>query len=42
MIFFEQMVPSRGEAYYKPEMFKMRHEALMDEQAQGDSHFYLV
>jgi ribosomal-protein-alanine N-acetyltransferase len=36
------MVPSRGEDYYKPEIFNKRHEALLEEQAQGSSYFYLI
>ena len=40
--FFEEMVPSRGDDYYKPEIFKKRHEALLEEQAQGGSYFYLI
>ncbi|KIL74475.1 GNAT family N-acetyltransferase [Pseudobacillus badius] len=40
--FFEQMVPARGEDYYILEMFNKRHEALLEEQAQGGSYFYLI
>lgn len=40
--FFEEMVPTRGEEYYNPEIFKKRHEALLEEQAQGGSYFYLI
>ncbi|AQQ54577.1 GNAT family N-acetyltransferase [Planococcus lenghuensis] len=39
---FEQSVPSRGEAYYDPAVFKVRHEELLAEQAQGLSRFYLI
>src|SRR5690554_739627 len=39
---FEEMVPTRGDDYYKPEFFKERHEALLEEQVQGDSYFYLI
>ncbi|WP_025784354.1 GNAT family N-acetyltransferase [Sporosarcina sp. D27] len=39
---FEKMVPSRGDDYYIPEIFKKRHEALLEEQVQGDSYFYLI
>lgn len=37
--FFEEMVPSRGNDYYKPEGFKVRNESLLDEQAKGLSFF---
>lgn len=40
--FFEEMVPSRGDDYYNFEVFKSRHQALLDEHAQGDSYFYLI
>lgn len=40
--FFEEMVPSRGDDYYNFEVFKSRHQALLDEQAQGSSYFYLI
>ncbi|MEK5431058.1 GNAT family N-acetyltransferase [Lysinibacillus sp. FSL R7-0073] len=40
--FFEEMVPTRGDEYYNPEIFKKRHEALLEEQAQGRSYFYLI
>ncbi len=40
--FFEKMVPTRGDDYYRPEIFKRRHVALLDEQAQGGSNFYLI
>lgn len=40
--FFEEMVPTRGEEYYNPEILKKRHEALLEEQAQGGSYFYLI
>ncbi len=40
--FFEEMVPSRGDDYYKPEIFKVRNEALLQEQADGISNFYLI
>lgn len=39
---FEKMVPSRGDDFYNPEIFKKRHEALLEEQVQGDSYFYLI
>ncbi|QDP39271.1 GNAT family N-acetyltransferase [Radiobacillus deserti] len=41
-IFFEEMVPSRGDDYYNFETFKERNKALLDEQAQGLSYFYLI
>jgi len=40
--FFEETVPTRGDEYYNPEIFKKRHEALLEEQAQGRSYFYLI
>ncbi|CAM4527440.1 GNAT family N-acetyltransferase [Paenibacillus xylanexedens] len=40
--FFEEMVPSRGNDYYKPEVFKAKNESLLDEQAKGLSFFYLI
>ena len=40
--FFEEMVPTRGDDYYNPEIFKKRHESLLEEQVQGGSYFYLI
>lgn len=40
--FFEEMVPTRGNDYYNVETFKKRHEALIEEQDQGDSYFFLI
>lgn len=40
--FFEDMVPSRGDDFYKPESFKVRHESLLEEQDKGLSFFYLI
>ncbi len=40
--YFEKMVPSRGEDYYNFETFKIRHEALLDEQTKGQSYYYLI
>lgn len=40
--FFETMVPTRGDDYYKPEVFKVRHQSLLDEQDNGTSFFYLI
>ncbi|MFP7335038.1 GNAT family protein [Shouchella clausii] len=40
--FFEQMVPSRGEAYYQFETFKVRHRELLTEQDDTNSRFYLI
>ncbi|OIJ20757.1 GNAT family N-acetyltransferase [Anaerobacillus alkalidiazotrophicus] len=40
--YFEKMVPSRGEDYYYFETFKIRHEALLDEQTKGQSYYYLI
>lgn len=36
--FFEELVPTRGDDYYKPEVFKIRHETLLEEQAEGISY----
>ncbi|MBS4190220.1 GNAT family N-acetyltransferase [Bacillus sp. FJAT-49705] len=40
--FFEEMVPTRGDDYYNPEIFRKRYVALLEEQAQGISYFYLI
>lgn len=40
--FFEEMVPTRGEEYYNPGIFKVRHKSLLEEQVNGDSYFYLI
>lgn len=40
--FFEKMVPTRGEDYYRPDVFKLRHKSLLEEQAEGISYFYLI
>lgn len=40
--FFEEMVPTRGDEYYKYETFKKRHETLLAEQVTGSSYFYLI
>lgn len=40
--FFETMVPTRGDDYYNFEFFKERHKALLDEQNQEGSYFYLI
>jgi ribosomal-protein-alanine N-acetyltransferase len=40
--FFEEMVPSRGDEYYKFENFKKRHESLLDEQTEELSCFFLI
>lgn len=40
--FFETMVPSRGDDYYDYETFKLKNEALLEEQNEGISHFYLI
>lgn len=40
--FFEETVPTRGDDYYKPKVFKIRHETLLYEQAEGISNFYLI
>lgn len=40
--YFETMVPSRGDDYYKKETFRVNHELLIDEQTKGISLFYLI
>ncbi|MDL4840180.1 GNAT family N-acetyltransferase [Aquibacillus rhizosphaerae] len=40
--YFEEMVPSRGDHYYNFESFKKKNLALLYEQAQGLSYFYLI
>ncbi|MEH7390152.1 GNAT family N-acetyltransferase [Bacillus sp. JJ1503] len=40
--FFETMVPSRGDDYYEYNTFKLKNEALLEEQDLGVSHFYLI
>lgn len=40
--FFEKMVPTRGDDYYRLESFQERHEALLEEHAKGLSLFYLI
>lgn len=40
--YFEEMVPSRGDDYYNLETFIQRNKALIDEQDQGLSFFYLI
>lgn len=41
-LFFEEMILTRGDDYYNPEIFQNRHEALLEEQVQGNSYFYLI
>lgn len=40
--YFEEMVPSRGDDYYNFEIFKQRNKALINEQNQGLSYFFLI
>ncbi len=40
--YFEEMVWSRGDDYYHFETFKKKNKALLEEQYQGLSHFYLI
>jgi len=42
IMFFEKMVPSRGDDYYNFEEFKIRHKDLLIEQEKDISHFYLI
>lgn len=41
-LFFEQMVPGRGEDYYNFGSFKIRHRELLTEQQENKSKFYLI
>lgn len=41
-LYFEQSIPSRGEDYYLPEIFRQRHASLLQEQREGTSFFYLI
>ncbi|MGE7911280.1 GNAT family N-acetyltransferase [Lysinibacillus xylanilyticus] len=41
-LFFEQMVPSRGEDYFNFETFKIIHKELLTEQQENKSKFYLI
>jgi [ribosomal protein S5]-alanine N-acetyltransferase len=41
-LFFEQMVPSRGEDYYVFETFQLKHRELLAEQEEEKSRFYLI
>ena len=41
-LFFEKLVPSRGDDYYHYETFFERHESLLLEQKNDRSHFYLI
>ena len=40
--FFETMVPTRGDDYYKPDQFLINHQVLLNEQEEGLSTFYLI
>lgn len=40
--FFERMVPGRGDEYFQYETFLGLQKTLLEEQAFGSSHFYLV
>ncbi|QKS69813.1 GNAT family N-acetyltransferase [Paenalkalicoccus suaedae] len=40
--FFEAYVPSRGESYFVWDEFLKRHDALLAEQADGTSSFFLL
>lgn len=41
-IFFEKMMPGRGEDYYQWEIFLERHRELLEEQERGVCRFYLI
>ncbi|TGB05509.1 N-acetyltransferase [Halobacillus salinus] len=36
------MVPDRGDEYFEPATFSKRHDALLEEQAEAHSYFYLI
>lgn len=40
--YFEELVPTRGDDYYNFDFFKVRHESLLEGQAQGICCFYLI
>jgi len=41
-LFFETMLPTRGENFYQMEAFHIRHVSLLKEQAEGGSDFFLI
>ncbi|MCS1351330.1 GNAT family N-acetyltransferase [Mechercharimyces sp. CAU 1602] len=41
-IYFESMIPGRGDDYYHYPTFLQRHDALLTEQADGLSTFHLI
>ncbi|XKE94543.1 GNAT family N-acetyltransferase [Metaplanococcus flavidus] len=41
-IFFEKMVPGRGDDYYQWSTFLRRHRELLEEQERGGCRFYLI
>ncbi|MCT8138317.1 GNAT family N-acetyltransferase [Anaerobacillus sp. CMMVII] len=41
-VFFETMVPSRGDEYYLYETFLNRHHEILEEQKIGSCQFYLI
>lgn len=41
-VFFETMVPTRGNDYYDYPYFQMNHKKLLAEQRDGQSFFYLI
>jgi ribosomal-protein-alanine N-acetyltransferase len=40
--YFEQSIPSRGDDYYVPDIFRERHAALLEEQKHGSSVYFLI
>lgn len=40
--YFARTVPDRGDAYFTPRGFAVRHRALLDEQESGDCHFHVL
>lgn len=41
-LYFEEMVPDRGDEYYDFDNFRTQLRNLLDEQMQGKSYFYLI
>ncbi|MDQ0208739.1 GNAT family N-acetyltransferase [Alkalicoccobacillus murimartini] len=40
--YFEEMIPGRGDDYYDLNQFKKNHLALLNEQEENKSYFYLI
>lgn len=41
-VYFEEIVPGRGEDYYHFDIFQKKNKILLDEQSRGLSYFYLI